>query len=382
MKTSLMRFHKTLACTALALATLMGLVVTDFAHAGTASGGGGTGIVLPNGKLVVLDLAEAGAENNPHIPAIKPATNILATLKKTFRAPDVIKNELLIPLAAKLTEIDQVAHPAGVYMAAAMEAYEIRLVPYQLTLIDDVDSPIANEKIQLAERKGNKFFISQPQWDKLDLANRLALITHELVYAFQPAASEDDDIEIKKILATSAKARFLNSFFYLRDWQSGWEKRLAEELRVDKQDNIYSYLFHVMAKNFHRGTRVEKMWESANGERRPLFTALEAAGHYGNDLRARLKRETTRAEIAALCRRSIMDKFLGGQPAYSSARVIEDKMTFEMGRVIVEGRGSFIEVMSTSLNVETCVKDVLYQQRITFEGLCISGYPRIPRDCK
>ena len=129
------------------------LAASTAAFAGPRDCGGGTGIIS-QGRLVVLDLAEAGAEAAPDFPDLAPDANILAALKSNLNAPESFKTAVLVPLAKKLTEIDRAAHPAGIYMATAFGAYQIQLTPYALTTLDDVDSPIGKKKDSAGREKG------------------------------------------------------------------------------------------------------------------------------------------------------------------------------------------------------------------------------------
>lgn len=327
--------------------------------AGTASGGGGTGIVY-QGKLIVLDLAEAGAAEDPYLPDLKPDAGILKALEQNVRASEDFKKEVLLPLAKKLTEIDQVAHPVGLYMATAMGAYELKLVPYQLTLLDDVQSPIAEEKIPIAQRHGSRIFISRPQWQRLDIVNKVALLTHEIIYAFQPSADGADNPTVKQILKTSVKARFMNGYLYLRDWRQSWSNRMREELTVGNKNSAYNYLFGAMIANIGNRTRVTKLETVASGSaKRPKFSALHVQGNLGV-----LKRDSTFREMLAMCKKGLV---WPGHPydyGYEAAEVRHEEMRFHLGKVILNGIRNEIVIVSPPKRESACARLVAKQQKL------------------
>ena len=282
-------------------ALLIALVAPVMAMAvGNSDRGGGTGIML-DGKLTLLDLVEADVHKNPYLPVLAPDPGILATLRESLKAPEEMKNEILLPLATKLTDIDQGAHPVGHYMAAAFSFYEFRLVPYKLAHVDDVDSAVGEEKIQLAERKSLVFYVNEPNWKLLDLDNKVALMIHEIVYAFQPLPHSDSDQTVNGILATSAKARYLTGYFFKSDWRKSWAKRLESEFAYG-DGTMFNYLYGAMIRSQNSKTRVQRIKVGKEGELSHVFRALEvqANGERG----FLLTRSTSAGERQHLCLRA------------------------------------------------------------------------------
>ncbi|MGZ3693999.1 MAG: hypothetical protein ACXWQO_07350 [Bdellovibrionota bacterium] len=334
---------KTLAPRALTnlLAVALMLTATLTAQAGTRDAGGGTGINI-NGRLTVLDLVEAGVENDPYLPNITPDANIVRILSENLRAPDELRDEIIMPLAAKLTDIDQVVHPAGFYMAAATSLYEFKLTSLKLNNIDDTDSAIGEPKTQIAERKGSQIWINRESWNALDTANKVALMVHEIVYAYQPAptlphevstygglfrgneTSVEGGTEVDQILGTSAKTRVLTGFFFRSDWHKNWQKRLDYDLKYSDSAYTFSNLYGFMVESVGNKSRVvnfkvekqdpENTWNTDHvGNLQPIFSQLYVYGirriyRYGekntpqyNDVQLTLRADASVKELYNLC---------------------------------------------------------------------------------
>jgi hypothetical protein len=321
------------------IVTLSSFALT--AEAGTRDAGGGTGIVV-NGRLTVLDLVEAGVENAPYFPNITPDANIVKILSDNLRAPDELRDEIILPLAAKLTEIDQLVHPAGFYMAAATSLYEFKLTSLKLNNIDDTDSAIGEPKTQIAERKGSQIWINRESWNQLDTANKVALMVHEIVYAYQPAptlphevstygglfrgneTSVEGGTEVDQILGTSAKTRVLTGYFFKPDWHKNWQKRLDYDLKYSDSAYTFSNLYGFMVESVSNKSRVisfkvekqdpENSWNTDHvGDLQPVFSQLYLYGirrvsHFGDkqapqykDVELLLRADASAKELYNLC---------------------------------------------------------------------------------
>jgi hypothetical protein len=215
-------------------------------------------------------------------------------------------------------------------MAAALSVYQIKVTSLKLNNIDDTDSAIGEPKIQIAERKGSQIWINIDRWNQLDLANKVALLTHEIAYAFQPAPVAphlvegycggllfrrhcDSEIEggteADAILATSAKARVLNGYFYRPDWHDNWLIDLAKEMTYDGGGSYaLSHLFGVMSDGttlkVGQVSRVAGFADDDDGKLVPRFRSLAVTSGYGDKKKVQALRATSsRAEISRLCGR-------------------------------------------------------------------------------
>ena len=311
----------------------LAILLSATAYAGTRDHGGGTGMMV-NGKLVVTDLVEQGLDANPYMPAVTPDPTIIAALKQNLKLPEPLKSDVLIPLAAKLTEIDQVVRPAGLYIASGFGFYDFKTTNLPLAQLDDVDSAIGAARIQLATRKGDSIYISLPNWKLLDEANRVALLMHEVIYAFQPLPTgcteqssgglfyHHDEMDcshsqIDAVLATSSKARFLNAFFFNADWKENWQDRLAKEMQTspDAGDySVYNALFGVMVGEHGTKARIAKMVLSG-GTMSPSFSRLPVLfnGYRGasneNKPIGYLTSDSTKKDMYRLCQLGTNDPY-------------------------------------------------------------------------
>lgn len=329
------------------LAAAMVLTASYPALAGTRDAGGGTGIMM-DGKLIVLDLVEAGVEANPFVPSLTPSANIVKALEQNLRAPQEFKDEIIPALAAKLTDIEQEFPMAGMYMAGAYSVYEIKLTNLKLNEIDDTDSAIGEPKIQIAERKGSQIWINRQRWSQLDMANKVALMVHEIVYAFQPAPAPAQVVESggtiltrgysytvggtesDGILATSAKARYLTGFFFRPDWHSTWTNELQKEMTAGDAGVSFSYLYDFFVEAIGSKSRVsgfqvgkadpDQPWNTDEvGKLKPTFSQLEITalrGRNSKDLKLVLKASHSLKEVTALCQKAAVRAEM--VPTYSS----------------------------------------------------------------
>jgi hypothetical protein len=387
------------------------------AHAGTRDAGGGTGINL-NGHLTVLDLVEAGVETNPYLPGIEPDQNIVRVLRENLRAPEEFRDEIILPLAAKLTDIDREIHPAGMYMAAATSLYEFKLTSLKLNNIDDTDSAIGEQKVQIAERKGSQIWINRDSWGSLDTANKVALMVHEIVYAYQPAptlphevstygglfvgntTSVEGGTEVDQILGTSAKTRVLTGYFFKPDWHHNWQKRLDYDLKYNDSAYTFSNLYGLMSESVGLKSRVvtfrtkkqdpENTWNNDHaGDLVPVFSQLYLYGvrrgyYYGQsgkpqykDVELVLRADASARELYKLCAKMSTPAETVG--TYSSAFIFsvqtgsrqDEKMDYTVGtnniakdlshvKISQEGEpasgANSMAVVVTSGKLDTCAK--------------------------
>lgn len=198
---------KTLLLSALAFVSLVFAVPNAFSAIEVGNGGQG---VLINGKLVVLDVVEAGVEANPLFDgavardpwAEEHLTRSLGSLGAPVRL-----------ISGKLQEIGRLSPLLRDTLIQAAEAYSWWLVNSPLEDIPDsggVVDPKGRKIVQLAVRAGRSIRIAAEPWSKLDKKNQAALILHELIYALMPLKDAGNGYRAQN----AVRAREINGFLY------------------------------------------------------------------------------------------------------------------------------------------------------------------------
>lgn len=190
------------------------------AFAGNEKGNGGDGLWL-DGKLYSLDLVEAGVEMNPYFDSTVPMNQmILDRLTKKLDSKIYPVNLL----AAKLSEISSVHSKLGIIILKSIEMYQWRLVNSTLMDVQDEDSILAYPKadlVQLATRNLTTVSIDRSLWAKLDDANKVALVIHEMMYALDMPVHELNPYKYGEYLnywsQSSPSARQLTGYFFTQD---------------------------------------------------------------------------------------------------------------------------------------------------------------------
>lgn len=179
-------------------------------------GHGGYAVEL-NGETYLMDFVENGIENDPFIRSYTITDpEILRNVDMIFHNESADFKELL---AKKLTEINEYSSDLAFSYIGGILSYNWIFVDFDLKPTPDIDSiaqlPSA-KYIPLANRRQQTILVNNPTWKKLDAANKVGLILHELNYSLVVPAFE-------KILATnvdmrkaSLKARELTSYLFQR----------------------------------------------------------------------------------------------------------------------------------------------------------------------
>ena len=155
---------------------LMFFSLNSFAGGGGFVGNGGEGVDY-RGRLYLRDLFS----QNLHLqPFIGFQTDPGMTMPEL---PFDYPKELL---ARKLADLNQAAPGVGDYVLATMKAYTWSLQDFALTPITD-DDPIALPEgatlVQLANRFRGVIRLHRASFERLDDANKTALLVHEAVYS-------------------------------------------------------------------------------------------------------------------------------------------------------------------------------------------------------
>ena len=202
------------AITALIL-TSLALGPAAFAGAKVVGNGGG-GVRLGNGSIAVLDLVEAGAEQNPFFnPTIGENPIYSARIKAALaNIPDVP----VTLISRKLQEIAAYDRGLALALIEVMELYNWRMIDLSLVHICDEDTVLNIDpamQVQLAARSEKSIRLDSQLWKQLDANNKTALILHEVVYAL--ASTQ-----------LSADAREIVGYVFTQDMASKGRKRFSQ----------------------------------------------------------------------------------------------------------------------------------------------------------
>jgi hypothetical protein len=152
-------------------------------------GNGGAGVLI-NNTPYLLDLYEAGITSPAFDKNLKPLPQFTQrTQKMSF-----LTHEEQTLLALKLTELEKISPLTANKLALGLEMFLWRLTDHSLVEIPE-RSPIdltPLQVVQLANRFGSTVRLSQKYWNLMDSGNRLALILHELFYAYEPLVDLQD----------------------------------------------------------------------------------------------------------------------------------------------------------------------------------------------
>lgn len=157
-------------------------------------GSGGYGVLLTNGKTVVLDLFEAGVYSSPYFDSTL-TTNPLLLQQIQSSLPQF--PELHNRLAQKLTEVEQISSTIAWSLAESFRLFNIRRVDSDFVKITDDDSVIDYDPkflTPLSIRRGTSIFLNTRWWGDAPVDQKVALLLHEAVLAFQNFQ------EIKKVV--------------------------------------------------------------------------------------------------------------------------------------------------------------------------------------
>ncbi|MBX3041986.1 MAG: hypothetical protein KF789_14865 [Bdellovibrionaceae bacterium] len=148
----------------------------------TLVGNGGEGILTDDSRLYTRDLFELslhenpafGSESDPHLRAKLQIWNPLALSRQ--------QQSLLL---RKLTDIKKAFPPLAFGLVSVLQHYQWSYTDMPLVLLEDESRlQIPTEKrVSIANRYLSSILIQRAEFEKLDDANKVALILHEAIYA-------------------------------------------------------------------------------------------------------------------------------------------------------------------------------------------------------
>lgn len=227
-------------------------LMTLSVFAADKGGNGGDGVMI-DGQIHLLDLVEAGIEEEPFINRSIEVDQDIKNLANSLKISGLPTNLF----ASKLMEIKKV-HPAfALAIAQTMKLYNWRLVSSVFVDIQDEETILERKNlIQLAIRKEDGIFISRTRWSQLSEVNKIALIFHEIVYAMILTDSifyESPQMSFKarKIVGSMFSPEFqndegINEFRkYIKEYTSiKYVKVINEELYSMDGYGVQVYFWH------------------------------------------------------------------------------------------------------------------------------------------
>ena len=160
---------------------LIVLLISVAAIAGPVVIGNGGNAIKIDDNYYLLDLAEQGIAEEPHFSDSSSRFFFQYFRSRTMASPNRLPADTLDLFSQKMAEI---ADLDPVYAEALMTGFEnVRwmFINYRLNDIP-VDSIIAGPYYQVAARTNDVILIDTLYWQQMNLANRVALLFHELNY--------------------------------------------------------------------------------------------------------------------------------------------------------------------------------------------------------
>lgn len=164
---------------------VLGLLVSVTASSSVRDIGNGGAGVMVDGKPILLDLYEMGLTTGFYEGQIDALDQYMIAAQ-AVTALTVYEQVIL---AQKLTEIHYVSPRLALFLASALREYFWPVIDGNLNVIAET-SPLNVETIQLANRLGSVVRLQKSYWELLDSPNRVALVLHEVAYAYAPVVTE------------------------------------------------------------------------------------------------------------------------------------------------------------------------------------------------
>lgn len=165
---------------------MMSLVLAMIASTTLARGGvtdlgnGGAGVIV-DGRPVVLDLYEMGLIEGAIDTTVKAENSIVDAVSSL----SLLTSSEQILLATKLTEISRLNARVAKFLVMGIGRYMWKFVPADLSVIPE-KTPLDVKTVQLANRLGAVIRLQKGLWDRMSSSNKVALIVHEVIYAYAP----------------------------------------------------------------------------------------------------------------------------------------------------------------------------------------------------
>ena len=221
------------------LSFLICLLTLNAAHAapgGDVIGNGGDGVVI-EGQLYLLDLVEFGNFKLPYFdPNSRAESSDLAVLKSISHLP--VDHSLL---ARKIGEIRALSPLLADSLLQAIRMYTWRLVSYELVDVGDENTVVNLPRTQIAIRSRKAIMIFENELLRLNDANRVALILHEMIYAMITPVKTRAASRLE--YQQSSVAREINSYLFTESLRSEGHAGLRKLFSIGSSDRTYLPLY-------------------------------------------------------------------------------------------------------------------------------------------
>jgi hypothetical protein len=194
-------------------------------------GNGGVGVLIDD-QPYLLDLYEAGITKPSFDKNFKP----LPQFSQRVQDLHFLTREEKLLLALKLTEFEKISPLTANSLALGLPMFTWRLLDQNLVEIPE-RSPIdlkPLKAVQLANRFGSTIRFNQKYWNLMDAGNRVALVLHELFYAYAPLVPLEDGTEEQQ----SAPIREMVGYVFSSELSSrgsdGFESFASTPRRISK----------------------------------------------------------------------------------------------------------------------------------------------------
>jgi hypothetical protein len=208
---------------------------------------------MVDGKPVLLDLYEMGLTNGFIETQIQPIDSYVVAAQVVNAL--TVEEQLL--LAQKLTEIHLISPRAALFLSRGLQEFAWQILDVDLNVIDE-QSPLKIETVQLANRLGSIIRLQKSYWDKMSPTNRVALVLHEVVYAYAPVVLiprdfdadfdqgfiyEQDSVPVREFigilfLELTERTRYLKEVTIIQMWGSAKNFSFLNGDRVETMSNV------------------------------------------------------------------------------------------------------------------------------------------------
>lgn len=267
--------------------SLFVLIISVAAFAGPVVIGNGGNAIKIDDKYYLLDLAEQGIAENPHFSTTSSHFFYQYFRTRTMASSNRMPIDTVDLFSLKMAEI---AELDPVYAEALMTGFEnVRwmFIKYRLNDIP-VDSIIAGPYYQVAARTNDVILIDTLFWQQMNLANRVALLLHELNYLVIYPKKEAGSTKIAK---SPLKARLQTGYLFTEN--------LAHIDAVEFSNRIRFYFPSRFAPPFAQLAFYPFVFNTENGSQRMAFNPYIRIN--GNIQGQRLAKISQKTFIDSIC---------------------------------------------------------------------------------
>lgn len=288
--------------------------------AGDEGASGGDGVLIGD-KLYLVDLVEAGVEENPYIDetlqSSKDYEKVLARLQQPLQSlDDALSNRLI---ALKIVEIAKLSVPMAMTYLQTIEAFQWHLVNHSLIDVKDEDTALnipLEKLVQLAIRRLHAIKVSKESWKKLNPLHRAALVFHEATYAMTHPDKQWSEIHHQNLFSQmSPKAREVVGILFSKE-----KSHLFTSF-----DSVVPGLLHYPQEDVYYERTKWEPYRSVSGWGRTSWAHVQIT--YSDKVYQGQRRDPKNAEIGLFCQE--VGALASSIAYHSSAYQLEAKLIFD-----------------------------------------------------